>query len=101
MNNLFSQSEELKAVLKTIVKDIVRQETRPCFRVYKAQVVTAPYNDADKNSVCDVKLIGDSDSITIPYSSKMASMQVNDFVWVATIFDSFRNAIVWETIDFN
>ena len=87
----------IKQSLNKIIKEVIAEETKPCFRVYKAKVITAPNTETQ---TCGVQLLGDNKVINIPYSSKVANVTTNSFVWVATIYNSFSNAIVWETIDF-
>ena len=98
--NLLENAKEMKKILRKIVSEIVREETRSCFRVYKATVVTAPYTDPTLGSVCGVRMNGDTTTLIIPYSSKVQSMGVGDSVYVATTFNSLRNAIVWEFQNF-
>lgn len=88
---------KIKQSLKKIIKEVIAEETKPCFRVYKAKVITAPNTETQ---TCGVQLIGDNKTINLPYSSKVASITVDSFVWVATLYNSFSNAIVWETVDF-
>lgn len=89
------KSQELTSEMKNLIKKTVESATRDCFRVYKAEVVSAP-----SNGLCTVQLIGDSTALSLPYSSKCASVSVGSVVWVAVLFGSFRNAVVWETADF-
>ena len=98
--NLLSESKQIKELIKKVVSKQVKEETKSCFRVYKAKVVQGPYIDEILGSVCQVSLFGDTTVLTIPYSSKVQNMAVGDIVLVATIFNSFRNAIVWETPNF-
>ena len=86
---------KIKQSLKKIIKDIVDEETKPCFRLYQAKITTPP-----NGTTCGVQLLGDTQTINLPYSSKCSNVDVESFVWVATIYNSFSNAIVWETIDF-
>jgi hypothetical protein len=87
---------KVKQSLKKIIQDVVIEETKPCFRVYKAMVKNAP-----NGSTCGVQIIGDNSIINLPYSDLVKNAKVNDFVWVATLYDSFSNAIVFSTVDFN
>ena len=88
-------SLRVKQYLTKIIKDVVNEETKSCFRLYKAKVISPPNGET-----CEVQLIGDTTSLTLPYSSKAANVQSNALVWVATLYNSFTNAIIWETIDF-
>lgn len=86
----------IKQSLRKIIKEVIDEETKPCFRLYQAKITTAP-----NGTTCGVQLLGDTQTINLPYSSKIANASIGSFVWVATIYNSFSNAIVWETIDFN
>ena len=99
--SLFSEAQAFKRAVEEIVKPLIERQTRACFRVYKAKVIQAPYTDPSLGAVCQVQLNGDNTVLTLPYSSKTAGMAVGDTVLVATVFNSFRNAIVWETRNFN
>lgn len=99
--SVLSDSSQLRRLLESLIKPIVRSETRDCFRVYKATVVTEPFSDERLGSACQVKLIGDQTPLTLPYSTKMQNMAVGDVVLVAVIYGSWRNAIVWETTGLN
>lgn len=95
MADIMNESARIRQAITKIVKEVIAEETKPCFRVYKAKVVTAP-----NGSVCEVQLVGDDNTMSLPYSSKVANVEENAMVWVATIYNSFSNAIVWETINF-
>ena len=93
---------QLKRLLMPLIKEAVRQETQECLRVYRAVVKTAPYTTTDDGrEVCDVQLTGDTTVLTLPYSTKMQNMEVGQIVLIATTYDSFQNAIVWEKPYFN
>ncbi len=95
MNNILNESETIRNYIKQIIIETVREETKDCIRAYKAKIITAP----NKN-LCTVRLNGEKENLTIPYSSKMAYAKTGDIVWVAVLFGDFRNAIVWESKDF-
>jgi hypothetical protein len=86
---------KIKQSLKKIIREVISEEEQACFRIYKAQIRSLP-----NGQTCGVQIIGNENIINLPYSSKCASVALNDFVWVATIYNSFSNGIVWETIDF-
>nr|DAU13422.1 MAG TPA: hemolytic lectin [Caudoviricetes sp.] len=90
-----SKSEKIRQAISKIVRDILVEETKSCFRIYKAKVVTVP-----NGTTCEIQLVGDEKTMNLPYSSKVSNVLVGAMVWVATIYDSFSNAIVWETINF-
>ena len=89
-------TKEFKKAVELVVKEVLEKETRSCFRVYKASVVTPPYYDGTKGNICSVRLVGDSAVLDLPYSSKIVGVAAGDTVWVGVIGNSFRNAIVWE-----
>ena len=89
-----NHSEQIRKSIETVVREIIKKETKDCFRIYKAKVITAP-----NGTTCTVQLIGDSTQLTIPYSSKCADVTANQFVWIAAPY-GFRNAIVCETVNF-
>ena len=90
-----TELSRIKQSLKKIIKEVISEELKPCFKLYQAKVITAP-----SGGTCSVQLVGDSKTITLPFSSKCANVSSGSFVWVATIYNSFSNAIVWETVDF-
>lgn len=92
----FEQSEKLRQSLTPFVQRIIDDKTRECFRTYKAKVVSAPDLNTGK---CDVALVGQDSVLSLPYSSSVRMAEVGDMVWVATTYNSFRNAIVWQLIE--
>ena len=97
----YTQAKELKKMIRLVVEEVVGDLTRSCFRCYKATVVKPPYQDPVFGNVCKIKLVGDSQVIAVAYTSQMQYMQTGDVVWVATFYNSFRNAIVWQNVFFN
>lgn len=93
--NKLNESQSIKKSLVKLIRQVVQDETKDCFRTYKATVTSAP-----NGSTCSVQLIGQDTTLTLPYSSKVASVSVGSVVWVGVIFNDFRNAIVWETHNF-
>ena len=93
---LKDDSLKVKKVLDKIVGNIVDNKTKACLRLYKAKVISAP-----TGQTCGVELVGDNKTFNLPYSSMVNNLQVNDLVWVATIYNSFSNAIIFAPIDFN
>ena len=93
--NTLNKSQRIKQLLTDLIGEVVKEATKECFRVYKAKVISAP-----NGSTCSVRLIGDTETLDLPYSSKVASVSVGQVVWVATLYNNFRNAIVWETYNF-
>lgn len=96
MADIINESERIRKAIKSIVKEVVKEEEKACFRVYKAKITTPP-----NGSTCGVKLIGDDTELTLPYSSGCVSVQKDSTVWVATLYDSFSNAFVWQSNNFN
>lgn len=90
--SILSESERLERAIRSIVKKIIEEETRDCFRVSKAVVSTAP-----DGSVCGVKYVGDDTEMFLPYTTTVAGVSVGDCVLVATVYGSLRNAVVWQT----
>lgn len=97
--SLMNESLEIRRMIEKIVAEEVKKQTASCFRLYKA-VVTTEANDETR--LCGVKLIGDKTELTIPYASKFSSenLYAGTLVWVATTFNSFRNAVVFDTLNF-
>ena len=94
--SVLNESELIKAAIKGVAKEVIEKETSSCFRVYKAIVVSPKTYSQEKGFVCGVKLVGDETVLYLPLSSATSNVQIGDLVWVATIANSFRNAIVWE-----
>lgn len=98
MQDGLRQSQRLRRDLTQVIRDVVREETKDCFRLRKAITVSM----ASANGIT-VHFVGDektTQQFTLPYSSKIQSVPVGTAVWVAIIYGSMRNAIVWETADF-
>lgn len=93
---LLEEAKEVRAALAEVIRQEVDGLTQDCFRLKKAVVTSAP-----NGTRCSVKLVGDDTVLSIPYSSEVASVSVDDVVWVAYWGGSMRNAIVWQTADFN
>ena len=92
----WNDSRELKSAIEAVCREAIQKETKECFRVYRATVVKGPYTDPTLGDVCQVVLVGDESVLTLPFSKSTSSMRAGDSVLVATISDTFRNAIVWE-----
>ena len=95
MDSLLKDSSELRRVIEEVVRDVVATETRSCFKVYKATVVTPP-----SGSTCSVRLVGDDTVLSLPYSSAISDVSAGDAVLVALVYGSMRNAIVWQKTNF-
>lgn len=96
--DIFSQSEQLRQALTPFIQKIVDERTRECLRTYKAKVVTAPNSQTGK---CEVQFVGQSTTLSLPYSTSVSSVAVGDMVWVATTYNSWKNAVVWQKIKFD
>lgn len=92
---LLDEAKAVRAALAEVIRQEVDALTQDCFRLKKAVVTSAP-----NGTRCSVKLVGDTEILSIPYSSEVASVSVNDVVWVAYWGGSMRNAIVWQTANF-
>lgn len=95
MTESLSESRTIRRYIEQVAKDVVKKETQDCFRLRKAVVVFPP-----DGSTCTVQFVGETQELTFPYSSKVANVNAGETVWVAIIFGSLRNAIVWETGNF-
>lgn len=93
--SVMEESGMLRKMIKSVVNEAVEKATRDCFRVYKAVITTVP-----DGSACGVRLVGENTIMSLPYSSKITGVSVGDIVWIASIYGSMHNAIVWETADF-
>lgn len=97
MQDPLTASKNVRRALESVVRDIVKQETKDCFRLRKAILTQAPgYGDP----TCGVCFVGETQTLNLPYSSKINGVADGSTVWVAIIYGSMRNAIVWETGDF-
>lgn len=94
---LIDDAKAVRSALAEVIRQEVEALTEDCFRLKKAVVTSAPNSTTRK---CGVKLVGDNTSLSIPYSSEVASVSVGDVVWVAYWGGSMRNAIVWQTANF-
>lgn len=92
---LNEESAKLKNSLKKIIKECIKEEEKSCLRLYKAVVKTVP-----DGSTCGVQVLGDTKTINLKYATAVSGVNVDDFVWVSTLYNSFSNAIVFATIDF-
>lgn len=92
---LLDEAKAVRAALAEVIRQEVDALTQDCFRLKKAVVTSAP-----NGTRCSVKLVGDTEILSIPYSSEVASVSVDDVVWVAYWGGSMRNAIVWQTANF-
>lgn len=96
MNNLQRDADIVRQALEKIIDERIEAKTRSCARCFRAVVKTAP-----NGTTMGVQLVGDDAVLTLPYSSKLSTAAIGDTVWVMTLFNSFRNAIVWETNTFS
>ena len=95
MKNSLKDSRDIRTAIENIAREICREETRDCLRLYKATVTMAA---AVGGSEMGVKLVGDATELFLPYKSTVADAAVGSAVWVAKIYGSWRNAIVWDKI---
>lgn len=92
---LYDDAKEVRAALAEVIRQEVEELTADCFRLKKAVVADTP-----GLTRMSVRLVGDNTVLSLPYSSEVSSVSVNDVVWVAYWGGSMRNAIVWQTADF-
>lgn len=93
-----TESARIKTALQKITERVIREKTRPCLRLYKATVTSAP-NTA--TNLCGVQLIGNTNTYNFPFSNVAADVKVGDIVWVASLYDSFSSAFVFATANFD
>ena len=103
--DLMTEAKLLRDTIADVVRSVLAEEMKDCFRVKKAILLTAP-----AGGTCQVRYVGDSTgSVTLPYAPRIRTaydggrLALNQAVWVAIPFSSDkseRNAIVWETGSF-
>lgn len=91
-----SDSKQLRRAIEKIAADVIARETRNCLRTYKAVVVEAP-----SGATCTVRLIGESATLTLPYSSRVEGVTEGDAVMIATLSNNLSNSVVWEKVSFS
>ena len=103
MSNIFEKSLQLKEAIKPVVGKIVDDNTRPCFRTYKAMVVTPQDVTTGYGEVQLMGQGGNAESVKLrlPFTPAVAKSEAGDLVWVAVTYNSWKNAIVWQKIDFS
>lgn len=85
-----------KKAISSIAKDVSRESNASAFRLYKAVVTEAP--DAVSH-IGKIRFVGESSQISLPFVNNTRSSVAGDIVWVGTVFDSLRNAVVWAKRD--
>ena len=95
MKNNLKDSRDIRTAIENIAREICREETRDCLRLYKATVTMTA---AVGGSEMGVKLVGDATELFLPYKSTVSDAAVGSAVWVAKIYGSWRNGIVWDKI---
>lgn len=90
-----SESKQIRRVIERIARDVIRAETRNCIRARKAVVVSEP-----DGKTCTVRLIGETATLDLPYSSRVADVTQNETVLVATFGNNLANSVVWERTSF-
>lgn len=103
--DIFSQSEKLKQSLTPFIKKIISENTKECFRTYKARIVYPPNSENAPKNKCVVQIIGQAGlgnptHLSVLYSTFCSDVKIGDMVWVATLYGSWKNAIAWQKIDF-
>ena len=95
MKNNLKDSRDIRTAIENIAREICREETRDCLRLYKATVTMTA---AVGGSEMGVKLVGDATELFLPYKSTVSDAAVGSAVWVSKIYGSWRNARVWDKI---
>lgn len=101
MSNL-AESERIKKAIERVADKRIDEQTKDCLRLYKAILIN-PAN----NGICGVSLIGDinidgsNNVLNLPYSQLIEDLPVGSIVWIAVIFNSWANAIVWADAQLN
>lgn len=101
MPNIIEESKRIKKSIETVVSDVIDDKTRSCFRLYKAIVISAPESDSNNKLFCDITLIGEETVLHLPCSTAVENVIAGDIVWIAVLYNSWNNAIVWVPSDFN
>lgn len=96
--SVLNDAKLAKEALEKVIDNRIDIQTRDCMRLYKARVIS-PANENTK--VMGVQLIQDTAEMELPYTKAVANAQAGDIVWVATIYGSWRNAIVFANSDFD
>lgn len=97
--SILSDTQAFVKAIKTICKEVIKEETRDCVRMKKAVIIAAPSGGS-----CQIRFVGenaDAGGITVPYSSDVAGAAVGDSVWILVPYGSLRNAIAWKMGDFS
>lgn len=101
MSNL-AESERIKKAIERVADKRIDEQTKDCLRLYKAILIN-PAN----NGICGVSLIGDINTdgsnnvLNLPYSQLIEDLPGGSIVWIAVIFNSWANAIVWADAQLN
>ena len=88
----FAESEAIRRSVEKISSDTIKEQEKSCFRIYKAKLVSAP-----NGTTCGVQLVGDNNTLNLPYSTAIKGLSVGTMVWVSTLYNSFSNSIVLST----
>lgn len=94
MSNI-GESKQIRRVIERIARDVVRTETRNCMRTRKAVVASEP-----NGKTCTVRLIGETLTLDLPYSSRVADVTQGETVLVAIFGNNLSNSVVWEKTTF-
>lgn len=97
---LLEEGAKAKRALERVVNGIIEKQTGACFRVYKAQLLSAPAESTDGR--CTVQFIGETDTtVSVRFANTAKYIPAGTLVWVAVIDNNFSTAFVWERYDFN
>lgn len=85
-----TESNDIRKVIETIVRDTVKEYTNPCFRAYRCVVVSPA-----ASGKMGVRKVGDTTTLFLPYSSFVADAAPGALVWVGVLNNNWLNAFVW------
>ena len=87
-----TESNDIRKVIESIVRDIVKEYTNPCFRAYRCVVVSPA-----ASGKMGVRKIGDATTLFLPYSSAVENVTPGTIVWVGVFNNNWLSALVWHT----
>lgn len=82
--------------IESISKTTSKEENVSAFRLYKAVVTVAP---DPTTYIGKIRFVGETTQISVPFVNNTKTSAAGDIVWVATVFDSLRNAVAWAKKD--
>lgn len=104
MASIIENSNEIKQLLNNLIDKEIDVKTNESLRLYKAIVTTAPYLDIDGKLKIGVKIAPHTtaadNQVTILSTTLCETAQVNDYIWVAKMYNSLNNAFAMFPMDF-